>query len=174
MSKIHFIEDCESGYKHRTEVNAKEADLTVAFAIDFETSGEVMTKEFALKHEKAFYAFPLRSDNFDKNVQELSKIIKEKDCHSINVAGNGAYTLTKHGISQKECDDYIFNALSQVCLHSTIHTIRSGGQTGADESGIKAAKKLGIDAVSLCPKGWKIRTATETICDENFFKKRFD
>ena len=55
-----------------------------------------------------------------------------------------------------------------------IQEIRSGGQTGADESGLKAAVKLGIKAVSLCPKGWRFRTETTDISNEELFKNRFN
>ena len=170
---ITFFEDEDSGYRNRTEVNVKEADITIAFAVDYTTSGEYLTKNFTLKHSKPYYAFPLRSDNFEKNVQEVLSIIKDNNCRKINVAGNGIFTLTKYGISQEECDDYIFHALKAIVQDTNIEVIRSGGQTGADESGLKAALKLKIEGISYCPKGWKIRTATETICDENFYKLRF-
>ena len=58
-----------------------------------------------------------------------------------------------------------------ICINIT--DIRSGGQTGADESGLKAAVKLGIKAICLCPKGWRFRIATEDISDKVLFKKRF-
>lgn len=52
--------------------------------------------------------------------------------------------------------------------------IRSGGQTGIDEAGLKAAIKLGIPALCLAPKGWTFRDINGIdIKDEYLFKSRF-
>ena len=42
MTPIRFIEDTGS-YAHRTRANAQWADLTVAIAVDLNTSGEQLT-----------------------------------------------------------------------------------------------------------------------------------
>ena len=46
MTPIRFIEDTGS-YAHRTRVNAQWADLTVAIAVDLNTSGEQLTRDSA-------------------------------------------------------------------------------------------------------------------------------
>ena len=55
-----------------------------------------------------------------------------------------------------------------------IQKVRSGGQTGADEAGLVAGERLGLETTSLCPKGWRFRTANgEDIRDEKAYKARF-
>jgi hypothetical protein len=52
--------------------------------------------------------------------------------------------------------------------------IRSGGQTGFDEAGIKAAVKLGIPALVHAPKNWLFRDIEgNDYTNEEVFKNRF-
>ena len=44
---MKIIENKSSSYAPRTFANAKSADLTIAFAIDFGTAGEQLTKKAA-------------------------------------------------------------------------------------------------------------------------------
>lgn len=179
---VQFVEDTESGYKHRTYENARLSDATLAFAADFETSGEKMTKEAAEKYSKTYCQIPLLNTSNNKElkrfysiISEVAEVLKANNCKIINIAGNGMSRLMKHKITQHKCDSVVETAIVQLILHGVhIEGIRSGGQTGADESGIKVAENLGIDAVCLCPKGWRFRTATEDISNEELFKKRFD
>lgn len=179
---ITFIEDTSEGYSHRTYENARLADATLAFAADFETSGEKMTKKAAEKYGKVYCQIPLLdvdSNNELKKlyniVREVAKVLKENDCHSLNIAGNGMSRLVRHKITQHKCDSIVQTTIVQLMMNGVeITEIRSGGQTGADESGIKVANNLGINTICLCPKGWRFRTATEDISNEELFKKRFD
>ncbi len=171
---INFFEDTDSNYVHRTYVNASLADLTIAFAVDFSTSGEKCTKKAVIESNKKLIQLPL---NIDIINDELPKIIDDiKNCKSLNVAGNGLSTLCKHNITQKQCDEIILYTLKVLKEKYGIifDTIRSGGQTGADESGLKAAMKIGTkNIISLCPKGWRFRDEKQDYYDENLFKKRF-
>lgn len=36
-----------------------------------------------------------------------------------------------------------------------VETVISGGQTGADQAGLRAGKELGLNTGGLAPKGWK-------------------
>ena len=55
-----------------------------------------------------------------------------------------------------------------------IAAIRSGGQTGADEAGILAAKELCIPAHVHAPKGWLMRGEDgKDVFSEYAFKERF-
>jgi hypothetical protein len=59
-------------------------------------------------------------------------------------------------------------------LKTKIESIRTGGQTGFDEAGAKAAIKLGIPTMILAPKGWTFRDITgKDISNEKQFKARF-
>lgn len=94
----------------------------------------------------------------------------------LNIAGNGIYTL-KNKFSQEFCDEFVLKLLTKICERShklKISHVRSGGQTGIDESGIKAAKKLNINSEVLAPKNWKFRDISgKDIYNEIEFKKRF-
>ena len=79
---------------------------------------------------------------------------------TLNIAGNGIYTL-KGRYTQSQIDNFTYELLKAVTdskdLIHPIELIRSGGQTGFDEAGIKAAIRLGIPAKILAPKGFKFR-----------------
>ena len=97
---------------------------------------------------------------------------------SLNIAGNGIYTLNKYGYTQKMIDnllEQIMNHLIKNNIDNTITSIRTGGQTGIDEAGAKAGMRLGIPTTILAPKGWKYRNIKgQDISDEKSFKERFN
>lgn len=157
-------EDLSSEYKNRTEVNAKSADVTFAIAKDFTTSGEKLTKSLAQKHGKLYIPVsPIGSpeEKAEKIVRVLNETFANKK-HTIffNIAGNGLYTM-KGEMTQIECDDFTYRLLHGIVnskeLLIKVGKIRSGGQTGFDEAGLKAGIKLNIDTTALYPKGYRIR-----------------
>jgi hypothetical protein len=77
--------------------------------------------------------------------------------------------------TQSITDKVIYNAMQLVTTHYPhIQLIRSGGQSGVDEAGLKAAILLGIPAFCLCPKGWPYLTREgATVRNEHLFKARF-
>lgn len=170
---ITFLEHNKSDYKSRTIENAC-ADMTIAIAIDFSTLGEKCTKSAVNKNNKIYIPISI-NDVLDQkyNFDELKEFIKNKNIKTINIAGNGIYTLKKKGIIQKNIDDICFYILDKI-INDKIELIRSGGQTGVDEAGIKAANKLNIESIILAPKGWKFRDENgKDIYDEKLFKNRF-
>lgn len=99
QKKIQFFTDKSTGYKDRTIVNAN-ADVTIAFAFDFSTSGEKLTKSSALKQGRKFYEvdlndYPIIPEKYMREFVELVNSI-DKDSITINIAGNGIYTLSKY------------------------------------------------------------------------------
>ena len=107
-----------------------------------------------------------------KNWQELK--LKKKNI-KLNIAGNGIYTLKDFDYTQRQADNEV-KFIIQFLLDNgiTISEIRSGGQTGIDESGIKAAIDLGIKASIHAPKNYKFRTlGGKDIESESAFKARF-
>jgi hypothetical protein len=175
-------------YRYRTIENAKESDVTIAMAYDFTTSGERLTKDSAMgfdfKTRKAsspekYISIDLNKDlNINDVIDRLNKL-KPKEI-TINIAGNSIFSLrTKHKMSQAHADIMIFNILEQIItnpkLNKKVKLIRSGGQTGIDESGIKAGIKLGIPVLIHAPKGWLIRdvNGNDKSLSEQKFKERF-
>lgn len=174
MCKIKFLEDTSEGYGHRTYVNAASADVTLAFAVDFSTGGEKCTQNAAMKANKLYIPINLDYEGWKSHISYVAWMIK--GLRSLNIAGNGIYTLSKYGITQEECDKMIYYFIERLIneYECDITSIRSGGQTGVDESGLKAGVKLCTETVCLCPKGWKYRTVKGNVCDEQMFKKRFE
>lgn len=172
---IRFVEDSSPGYRNRTYINAAGADITLAFAVNFSTPGEILTKKAVLSSGKLYYPIPIKIENWEETVNDLANILLVSGCHTLNIAGNGIYTLSRYGISQEMCDNFVLNTLLKLIKQYSINInfIRSGGQTGADEAGIKAAEALGIDSECYFPKGWRFRTVDADYSDENLFKIRF-
>ena len=163
---MQFIleEDGDAGYQQRTEVNAMLSDVTFAIAIKFDSAGEKLTKSLALKHNKLYIPVSPSGDILDKSSKIVAKINETflgiKHSISFNIAGNGLSTM-KGVMTQEECDKFTYELLFAIVNHPDlkikIKGIRSGGQTGFDESGIRAGLKLGIDTTVYYPKGYKIR-----------------
>ena len=127
------------------------ADITIALAVDYTTAGEKLT-------HKASGEKYLKLDVFDTNCLDCSRLLWKRlqkvDSSVINVAGNGIYTLTKHGYNQKLVNHMVHTILELVHKHHPISKIISGGQTGVDIAGGWAAVKLGIPCRLTLPKGF--------------------
>lgn len=108
------------------------------------------------------------------------RMAKSRRDITLNIAGNGIYTLMKAGskITQEQLDKFVYEMLYAIITHPefafNVKMIRSGGQSGGDLSGNRAALKLGIPTKVLAPKGWLYREIEGIdISDEIKFKERF-
>jgi len=182
---IVFEEDDTYGYRSRTIKNAS-ADVTIAFACDFNSAGEKLTKQSVLDQNKLYIKIELdkliSKEVFINTANDLAKSILclNKPKIILNVAGNGLYTLRNSPINNQNTIDYyvyvLLNELVNILDNRVIITmIRSGGQSGVDEAGIKAAIKLNIPTYILAPKGWVFRDEFGVdYSDEAKFKNRFN
>lgn len=178
LNNILFLEEETTGYKNRTIKNAS-ADATIALAVDFTTAGEKLTKNSVINQNKKY--IPIDANNLTVTQERIDKIVRilnSVSAKTINIAGNGIYTL-KGEYTQEEIDLFTYELLKSVTqspnLLNKIESIRSGGQTGFDTSGAKASQKLGIKTIVLAPKGWTYRTIDgKDISNEIEFKKRFE
>ena len=184
--KINFQEEPTSGYKNRTIKNAS-ADATIALAYDFTSAGEKLTKSSVLNQNKKYIplSIPRKTETSDVDNAPIKTIVDsvvEKlnsvNATTLNIAGNGIYTMRDAGWNQEEVDVMTYRVLKGIVespnLINKIVSIRSGGQTGFDEAGAKAGIKLGIPTTILAPKGWKFRNESGTdISNEQAFKARF-
>ena len=177
---INFIEDSCTNYQHRTFMNIESSQLTLIFVRDLSTAGEKCTLNYCKVCQKDPYIFILNEDGrlcstYKEVLDNLSKYIQKNDIRSINIAGNGIYTFNQDGITQERVNELVYNVLHYLIENGCkIEKVRSGGQTGADEAGLVAGEKLGLETTSLCPKGWRFRTANgEDIRDEKAYKARF-
>lgn len=179
ITPIKFIEDQSGGYKSRTMRNAS-ADVTIAIAMKFDSSGEICTKNCVKEQGKLLIPVDLKNkiltkERVDGIVNKINTI--EKAEITLNIAGNGMFTM-REAISQQEVDDFTYELLLKIIQHpdfkKKITTLQSGGQTGADEAGAKAGFRLGIPTFIIAPKGWKYRGGDGVdITDEKLFKLRF-
>ena len=147
-------ETSSNKYSPRTFHNAKSAGLTIAFAVDFTSAGEKLTKRAAGDN---YLAIAICTDiNTAQCVETICLTIAAKNIEGIvlNIAGNSAHTLLNHGISQDNINAFLVDVISQVHARHTISKIVTGGQTGVDIAGAYSAYKCKIPVVVTMPKGF--------------------
>lgn len=147
---LDIREHCGAGYAARTRFNAVSADLTVAFAADFCTAGEKLTRKAA---GERYLAISLDMPCIDAS-RLLYRALRHWGVDILNVAGNGIATLVRHGWSQDSADEHVFDVLATVYHHWPLRRIITGGQTGIDLAGAIAAVALGIDVAITMPPGF--------------------
>ncbi|WP_186214895.1 YpsA SLOG family protein [Burkholderia gladioli] len=148
---LRIVEHPSQSYVPRTAVNAKSADLTAAFAVDFSTRGERLTRKLA--GDDRYVALSLRDQAID-NARKLYSAVRKTACKTLNIAGNGIYTLVPAGISQADCTLHVYDVIRKVHEHLPLERIISGGQTGIDLAGGIAGAALGLDVVMTLPAGF--------------------
>jgi hypothetical protein len=187
QSIIDFQQETTSGYRNRTIKNAS-ADATIAFAYNFNSAGEKLTKSSVLEQNKKYIPLtvPRKTETSDINKADIASQVNvivdqlnSVNAKTLNIAGNGIYTMREAGWNQSEVDMMVSRILKAVVnspkLKNKIESVRTGGQTGFDEAGVKAAIELGIPTTILAPKGWTFRNISGTdISNEQQFKDRFN
>lgn len=181
-----FKTSSSADYASRTNITAS-ADVTFAFAVDFNTRGEKLTRKLVNSHGKLYNALnipkkgvlDINEIDFEYIYNSVKFYIEENELksYSINIAGNGLYTLIQYGITQNSIDNYIFQFLDTYTkiINTPIEFIISGGQSGVDEAGSKAAHKLGFKSLIYAPKNFKFRNIHGIdIYNEQEFKSRFN
>ncbi len=158
-----------SDYGPRTRHNASSAQLTIAFAADLTTAGEMLTKKAA---SGAYLGFLIKKedienpDYIDAVSKEISSNFNDRGGSTLNVAGNGIYTLNEWSITQSDINFFIYQVLQNVIKNTKIQCVLSGGQTGVDIAAAVAAQALGFPAIITFPKGFLQR-------DVNKIDKRY-
>lgn len=150
---LTILEHKSSSYAPRTYENAHTADVTIAIAVDYNTAGEKLTHKAA--GEKYLKLDPVQWNPINTARMLWMRLNRITKYHpTINVAGNGIYTLSKHGWDQERANEYVYRMLAKLHEHFPIGEIRSGGQTGVDIAGGVAGVALGIPTTLLLPKGF--------------------
>lgn len=154
---VEVKEFYSQAYGPRTQHNAKAAQLTCAFACDMYTAGEMLTKKCAgLK----YLGFEITRENINSSdylaewCGKIRRYVNNYKVKTINVAGNGIYTLVKYGVHQEEVNNLLFTILSDLKDNTKLQSVVSGGQTGVDIAAAVACYKLGIDCIITLPKGF--------------------
>lgn len=78
-------EHTSSNYSPRTYYNAKSAELTLAFAMDFNTAGERLTRKASYPN---YLPLDLKEPWID-NARKIYKELNKRNCTVLNIAGNG-------------------------------------------------------------------------------------
>lgn len=139
-------------YPPRTYYNATSAGVTLALAVNLETKGELLTKRAA---GDKYIGFKLTDDIDDLVIaRQLYSKMKRDNVHTLNVAGNGIYTLCENGCSQDFINYFTYKIISKVHQFWPIEKIYTGGQTGVDISGAVAGYLLGIPTEVTLPAGF--------------------
>lgn len=155
---IIIAEHSSSGYQPRTKLNASLGDITVAFYVDPTTAGEKLTKSVS---GSRYVGISILDTSFNDVVRKIGQKIFVSGASSLNIAGNGIYTLNKFDIDQHTINKYVLEVLRKLHGIKPINTIYSGGQTGVDLAGIVSASILGIDGIMTLPKGYRQRYENE-------------
>lgn len=149
---LSVTESSASGYRQRTQRNANAGDVTIAFATDYTTAGERLTKNVAGDKYIAY------EGKLDKFVNDIVAKLKAVNGKTINVAGNGIYTWAKDGRTQEWVNKAMYRVLRRVKeAYPQLEGIVTGGQTGTDIAGAVAARALGLNADVHMPKGFMQR-----------------
>lgn len=155
MEQLSLMEHNSDSYGPRTYFNAGFTDLTVAFAVNFNTAGEILTE----KASKGKIVQIEVTKEFEpiKASRQIFKVMKYYNARSLNIAGNGMYTFKVYDISQEQLNEWVYHTLVPLHKHLCITKIRSGGQTGADLAGVVTGVLLGIETLVTFPKGYRQR-----------------
>lgn len=157
---MFLLRQMPGGYRPRTVYNCKSARLTIAMAIDYSTAGERLTKSAALKRYCAVHFEDAKKKSaLDKLVAAVpdSSALFGNPKLTVHFAGNGIYTFAKHEVTQRMVDKRAYLLLSYLHERRPISKLYSGGQSGADEAGIKAALRLGIEVEVTMPENNLVR-----------------
>lgn len=154
-SSVDLICHSSDSYVPRTRINARSADLTVAFAVNYHSAGERLTKQAA---GARYLALPLDWPALTA-ARVLFQTARKRQARSLNIAGNSLHTLRHSGWTQEQVDQHIYTILAICHYHWPFDNIRSGGQTGVDEAGLVAGIALELPVTALFPAGHRQRSA---------------
>ena len=179
---LTVMESYSPKFHDRTVENARWADFTVAFAVDFTSPGERLTATAA---GNEYLPFDLPHDGAgleDYALRRRMAIILSHRLESmtepvrLNVAGSTAAELARHGISQEQADAFVTDVLGRAVDEGLrIQELRTGGQSGIDEAATKAALALGIPASQVVPRGFLYLDASgKPHWNRDSFLSRFD
>lgn len=160
---IYLQEHMNSGYSSRTQFNAENSDLTIAFTVDEFTAGERLTRKFAAED---YGRIDLKTTTPAEAARNIHYLIDVKLCGNpcgiINIAGNGLATLSKYKLTQESVNKFLVETFLEMknkwnCFPEK--GFRSGGQTGVDIAAAVVAEIMGVDAMITFPKGYLQRNA---------------
>lgn len=169
-SGIFFSTSGNKGFSAYTKDNAKDTDITVNFSPNKRSGGYKKTEDAA--GDRFFDVNDsTTADDFEGKLKSLN-LTKESPL-KVNIAGNGLNEAKD--MDQKAFDNDVYKFLKKIKdAGFNIVYIRTGGETGADEAGAMAGRKLGIVTEVHGPADWIFRPQDgRDIKDETAYKERF-
>jgi hypothetical protein len=145
----------KEGYPARTAANVRAADVTIAFAKNFATPGERLTRRLAGRKYVPVLMDTSPGEAAEALVSGLLRLGLTGSV-TVNIAGNA---LDKLGTPQESADLWVRSVMERVVEKIKIVAGRSGGQSGIDEAGARALLELGVPTTVLMPRGGTVRTA---------------
>lgn len=88
----NLIETPKRNYTERTELNVQNSDATLIVSHGKLTSGSLLTKKFAKKHQKSFLHIDYLDASIEESVQKTRKWLASIKCKRLNIAGSRAST----------------------------------------------------------------------------------
>jgi hypothetical protein len=172
---ITFIEHEHTGYPLRTRDNTMLSDATLAFAVNWKSSGMILTHKCCYGAGKLYMRLDLNDygNLTDKQAIEIANALKESNVKILNIAGNSMPHLrskyTQEGINAKIAD-----CMNKIHRYWPLSATRGGGQSGVDLAGALWSDSIGLPTTVLAPKGWMYRDDNgRDVCSEYGFIKRF-
>lgn len=172
--RLSVQQHASPSYAPRTLCNAAESDATVAFAVDFSTAGEKLTRKAAgdkyIDIELSYLGSAMMnrllsdSERALEAARALYRFLKHRDARVLNVAGNGIYTLAKVGLTQPMVNTFVHTVLALVHEHHPLSKVICGGQTGVDLAGAIAGLLLDVPTRVLLPRGFIQRGQDKIDC----------
>lgn len=138
-------------YPARTFANARAADITAAYALNFATAGEWLTRRAG---GDKYVSCLLTCDPVVAAELTNAFRLTRHPYASLNIAGNGMETLARHFWTQDRVNDWVYRALRAMHARVPVAHVRSGGQTGVDLAAGVAAVALKIPCTMLFPHGF--------------------
>ena len=184
---LRFTES-RGGFAERTHenANAPDVDFTFAFATDWSTAGEKCTARAAGNSIVQVDLPVLGKGGLDlsrKTVMEACDYITEclpeyafsGSGIGLNLAGNGIYTLTKSGVTQEQVDVFVTAVFKEMVARGlSLESVRSGGQTGVDESAQAVGFALDVPVTIHAPRNFTFRNLYNVNCyGRDAFVKRY-
>lgn len=172
----HFETIPSNDYPSRTKANIDWADVVLHMATNFLTAGEKLTKNHAGNKR---IEIDMNGTTVGNIVNTIIENIEKQGLPTknikLNIAGNGIYSFPEN-ITQENIDNFVGNIIQKLLISGiTISEIRSGGQTGIDEAGIKAAQKLNIPwkVVATSDYAFREKDNNDIRGDRKAFMERF-
>lgn len=139
----------QGSYASRTKHNAESAQLTIAFASDFSTAGEKLTKRVSAN----YLALKLPLVDANLAADALLARLQQHEVRTLNIAGNSLFTLSQT-LSFEEVLMSVFHVIGTAHAEYPISKIVTGGQTGVDMIGAIVAVALLIPVCITMPYGF--------------------